>query len=122
MSETLTKIESRTTGIVTAHASRRTYDMDNRASVLFFPSVRFQTAHGRTVEFENKLGTNVPPPVGDEVTVVYDPSRPEEARVALGSMFRFNPKAFLVAGAIFLGSMALFFALFVAVIVWASLS
>ena len=42
--------------------------------------------------------------------------------MALGSMFWFSPKALLVAGALFLGAMALFFAFFVAAIVWASLS
>jgi hypothetical protein len=60
--------------------------------------------------------------VGDQVTVIYDPARPQEAKVALGSMFSFNPKALLVAGGIFLAAMALFFLLLVAVIVWASLS
>jgi hypothetical protein len=96
--------------------------MDHRVDVLFYPSVRFQTADGRTVEFQNKIGTNVPPGVGDEVTIIYDPARPEEAKVALGSMFKFNPKALLVVGGIFLAAMALFFLLFVAVIVWASVS
>ena len=96
--------------------------MDHRAHVLFYPSVRFQTAAGRTVAFQNKLGPIVPPRVGDEVTVIYEPARPEEAKVALGSMFRFNPKALLVVGGIFLAAMAFFLMLFVAVIVWASLS
>jgi len=95
--------------------------MDHRASLLYFPSVRFQTQDGRTVEFQNKVGSNAPPRVGDEVTVIYDPARPEEAEVALGSMFRFSPKALLVAGGIFLAAMA-FFLFFVAMIVWASLS
>ncbi len=123
MSETLARTAARAVGIVTDHASRRTYSaMDHRPDVLFYPSVRFQTADGRTVEFQNKLGTNAPPQVGDEVTVLYDPTRPEEAKVALGSMFRFSPKAFAVAGAIFLGAMALFFLFFVAVIVFVSLS
>lgn len=122
MTEKPTRSELRTVGIVTDHASRSTYDMDNHPGMLFFPSVRFQTADGRTVEFQNKLGTNVPPRVGDEVTVIYDPMRPEEAKVALRSMFRFSPKAFAVVGAIFLGAMAFFFLFFVAVIVWVSLS
>ena len=90
--------------------------------LLYFPSVRFQTADGRTIEFQNKTGTNAPPRVGDEVAVLYDPAWPEEAEVALGSMFRFGPKALLVVGGIFLAAMAFFFLLFVAVIVWVSLS
>ena len=123
MSETLARTEARAVGVVTAHTSRRTYSgIDQRPEVLFYPSVRFQTEDGKTVEFENRLGSNAPPRVGEEVTVVYDPARPEEAKVALGSMFRINPKALLIAGAIFLGAMALFFLFFVTVIVWASMS
>jgi hypothetical protein len=60
--------------------------------------------------------------VRDEVTILYDPARPEDAKVASGSMFRVDPKALLVVGGIFLAAMAFFFLLFVAVIVWASLS
>ncbi len=121
MSDTLVSTEARAVGIVTDHTSRRSSGMDHRGDVLFYPSVRFQTADGRTIEFQNKIGTNVPPGVGDEVTVIYDPARPEEAKVALGSMFKFDPKALLIVGGIFLAAMAFFFLLFVAVIVWASL-
>ncbi len=52
-----------------------------------------------------------------------DPARPpEEAKVALRSMWKIDPKAFFVVGAIFLGAMAFFFLFFVAVIVWVSLA
>ena len=114
---------ARAVGVVTGHTSRRSYgSMHNHKSLLFFPSVRFQTQDGRTVEFQNKTGTNAPPRVGDQVTVIYDPARPEEAKLALGSMFRFDPKVLLVVGGIFLAAMAFFFLLFVAVIVWVSLA
>jgi Protein of unknown function (DUF3592) len=116
LSEARAPTESKAVDVVTGHTSRPTHD---RAGVLLFPSVRFQTADGTTVEFQNNIGTNSPPRVGDEVTVLYDPERPEDARVALASTFRINPKALLVVGAIFLGAMALFF---VAVIVWVSMS
>ena len=58
------------------------------------------------------------------MTVIYDPARPEEAKVALGSMFWFDTKALLVVGGIFLAAVTFFFPLFVAVIVrvWRSLS
>ena len=117
MDETRATTQARAVGVVTGHTSRPTHD---NSGVLRFPSVRFQTADGRTVEFQNKVGTNAPPRVGDQVTVIYDPGRPEDARVTLGSAFRINPKALLVVGAIFFGAMALFFMLFVAVILWAS--
>jgi hypothetical protein len=121
LSETRATTEARAVGVVTGHTSRSTYDLDSPGRLLF-PSVRFQTADGRTVEFQNKVGSNAPPRVGDEVTVLYDPERPEEARVPLGSMFRPNLKLLAVVGAIFLGAMALFFLFFVAVIVFVSMS
>ena len=51
-----------------------------------------------------------------------DPARPEEAKVALRSMWKVDPKALLVVGAIFLGAMAFFSLFFVAVIVWVLLA
>ena len=122
MSDTLVSTEARAVGMVTDYTFRRSYGMDHRVDVLFYPSVRFQSPDGRTVEFQNKLGSNVPPRVGDEVTVIYDPARPEEAKVALGSIFKIDPKALLVAGGIFLAAMAFFFLFFVAMIVWVSVS
>lgn len=123
MSETLSRTEMRTVGIVTDHTSRRSHGgTDYRTTLLFFPSVRFQTQDGKTMEFENKIGSNAPPKVGDEVTVIYDPARPEEAKVALGSIFKIDPKALLVVGGIFLAAMAFFFLFFVTMIVWVSLS
>ena len=77
---------------------------------------------GRTVEFQNKLGTNAPPRVGDEVTVFYDPGRPEDAKVALGDTFRINGKLLLVVGAIFLAVVALMFLSVFALVVWVSLA
>ncbi len=121
MSETLPRTEARAVGVVTEHTSRWSHGLDH-PNLLFFPSVRFQTTDGRTVVFQNKIGTNAPPRVGDQVTVIYDPARPVEAMVALGSLFKFEPKALLVVGGIFLAAMAFFLLLFVAVIVWATLS
>ncbi len=121
MSETLSRTEMRTVGVVTDQTSRWSHGVDH-PSLLFFPSVRFQTQDGRTVEFANKVGSNAPPKVGDQVTVVYDPARPEEAKVALGSMFKIDPRALLIVGGIFLAAMAFFFLFFVAMILWVSLS
>ena len=124
MSETRPTSEARTVeasavGVVTGHTSRTTYD---RKGVLLFPSVRFQTADGRTVEFHNKLGTNAPPRVGEEVTVLYDPERPEDAKVSLSDTFKPNPKVFLAVGAIFLTGVAFMFLFALAMILWAMTS
>lgn len=121
MSDTLVSTEARAVGPIPDHTSRRSHGLDH-PSLMFFPSVRFQTSDGMTVEFQDELGTNAPPRVGDQVTVIYYPARPEEAKVALDSMFRFNPKPLLVVGGIFLAAMAFFFLFFVRVIVLVSLS
>jgi len=46
---------------------------------------------------------DIPPQVGEGVTVIYDPSRPREAKVKIGSTLRFRPKMLVVAevGALF---------------------
>ncbi len=119
MSETQPKSELSAVGVVTDHTFRAGH---GGSTGVIFPSVRFQTADGRIIEFQNGVGSNAPPKVGEEVTVYYDPERPEEAKLALGDTFKPNLKVLLVVGAIFLGAMAFFFLFFVAVIVWVSLS
>lgn len=96
--------EIRAKGVVTGHNSRR-YSQ----SVLVHPVVRFETPDGRTVEFESESGSNVPPGVGEEVEVIYDPLRPEEAKLPLGSTLRFRPRVLVVAGVLVLGVVLLYF-------------
>ena len=60
--------------------------------------------------------------MGDEVTVFYDPGRPEDAKVALGDTFKINGKLLLVVGAIFLAVVALMFLSVFALVVWVSLA
>ena len=88
---------------------------------MLFPVVRFETQDGTTVEFESGFGTNIPPRVGEEVTVIYDPSRPQEAKVTVGSTLRFRPKMFVVAGVAALFVVVVPFVIFVSLILWATL-
>ena len=111
--------ESSAEGIVISHTFRRTYATSGG---VIYPSVRFQTADGRTVDFQNKIGTNAPPRVGDKVTVFYDPARPEEARITMGDAFRPNLKLLPVVFGIFLLVVALMFLSVFALVVWVSLS
>jgi hypothetical protein len=46
----------------------------------FYPVVEFTTATGRGVRFEG-LSTSPPPVAGTPVEVLYDPDRPERARI-----------------------------------------
>ena len=119
MSETQPGSESSTVGVVISHTFRRSYA---GSGGVIYPSVRFHTADGRTVEFQNKIGTNAPPRVGDEVTVIYDPEQPEEARLSAGSTFRPNFKLLAVVFGIFLAVVAFMFLSVFALAVWVSLS
>jgi hypothetical protein len=106
-------------GVVTGHTSRSSYGLDHRTTLLF-PSVRFQTANGRIVDFQSKVGSNAPPKVGEEVTVYYDPERPEDANLSLGSTFRPNLKLLPVVFGVFFGVMALMFLSVFALVLWVS--
>jgi hypothetical protein len=49
---------------------------------LFTPVVRFQTADGRTIEFQSGLRTNPPAyRAGQAVSVLYDPEEPQSAAI-----------------------------------------
>jgi hypothetical protein len=106
-------------GVVTGHTSRSSHGLDHRRTLLF-PSVRFQTADGRTLEFQSEVGSNAPPKVGEEVTVYYDPERPEDAKLSLGSTFRPNLKLLGVVFGVFVAVMALMLLSVFALILWVS--
>ena len=115
MSETQPKTELSAIGVVTGRTTEPSYDRS-----VSYPYVRFQTADGRTVEFLSKTGSNAPPKVGDEVTVYYDPERPEEAKLSLGSTFRPNLKLLPVVFGVFLGGLALMFLSVFMLVLWVS--
>ena len=104
MSETRPGNELSAVGVVIGHSSGPSYDRR-----VVYPSVRFQTADGRVLEFQNGIGSNAPPRVGDEVAVYYDPERPEDARISVGSAFSPNVKLLPVVFGIFLAGLALMF-------------
>jgi Protein of unknown function (DUF3592) len=112
--------ELRATGIVIDHKVRSSGGFDSYSRLLF-PVVRFETQDGTSVEFESGLGTNIPPRVGEEVTVIYEPSRPQEAKVTVGSTLRFRPKMLVVAGVAALFVVLVPFIAFVLLLLWATL-
>jgi hypothetical protein len=91
---------------------------DPGVSKLSHPVARFVTGDGRTVEFESQVGSNLAPKVGQEVTVLYDPLNPKEARIrsfmmlwALPSIFTVLGVLLLVPGVLMLSVLLLLFAL-----------
>ena len=112
--------ELRTTGIVIDHKSRSSVGF-NSYSRLLYPVVRFEAQDAKTVEFESGLGTNIPPRVGEEVTVINDPLHPQEAKVTVGSTLRFRPKVLVVAGVAALFVVLVPFIAFVLLLLWAIL-
>jgi hypothetical protein len=119
LSQTHPQSQLTAVGVVTGHMSRRSHGSDH-PGMLLFPSVRFQRADGRMVEFQSKVGSNAPPKVGEEVTVYYDPDRPEDANLSLGSTFRPNLKLLPVVFGVFLGGVALMFLSVFALVLWIS--
>ncbi|MDQ3658354.1 MAG: hypothetical protein M3338_01590 [Actinomycetota bacterium] len=56
------------------------------------------------------------PRAGEEVTVIYDPLLPGEARTTPGSAIRFRPQAFVIAGVLALGLIGFFFLAFMVLV------
>jgi hypothetical protein len=70
--------------------------------------VAFKTAEGRDVQWTESMASNPPAgQVGDEVPVKYDPSDPDEARIAKPFRLWFLPGLFGLLGVIFFGTGAL---------------
>ncbi|MBA2513386.1 MAG: hypothetical protein H0V26_03525 [Solirubrobacterales bacterium] len=67
-------------------------------------------------EFKSGIGSNTPPRAGEEVTVIYDPLLPGEARTTPGSAIRFRPQAFVIAGVLALGLIGFFFLAFMVLV------
>ncbi len=93
---------SSTTGTVTdvkTRTSRSHTSSGPRVSTYRYPVVRFQTQDGRSVEFESETGTNTfSQKSGEQVEVLYDPLKPEQARIKSFMMLWFGPLIFSVVG------------------------
>lgn len=92
------------TGTVTDSVGRWYSDPgdDPGVSRLSHPVVRFVTGNGRTIEFESGVGSNLGPKVGQEVTVLYNPTNPKEAKIKSFMMLWALPSIFAVLGAFLL--------------------
>jgi Protein of unknown function (DUF3592) len=70
----------------------------------YYPMLRFQTMQGSVLETQSDLGSN-PSPVrpGQQVMVVYDPERPQRARLdGVGGRGVLHGVLFLTVGAVIL--------------------
>jgi Protein of unknown function (DUF3592) len=101
-------------GTVTDSVSRWHSDPgdDPGVSRLSHPVVRFVTGDGRTVEFESQVGSTLAPKVGQQVTVLYDPLKPKEARIKSFMMLWALPLVFTGLGALLLVPGALMLSVF----------
>jgi Protein of unknown function (DUF3592) len=88
------------TGTVTDSVGRWYRDPgdDPGVSKLSHPVVRFVTGDGRTVEFESQAASNLAPKIGQQVTVLYDPTNPKEAKIKSFMMLWALPVIFTVLG------------------------
>ncbi len=61
---------------------RLRWESNDHGGGRFYPTFRFRTEDGREIEAESDLGANpAPAREGQRVTVVYDPARPQRARI-----------------------------------------
>ena len=97
-----TRQASSSTGTVTdvKARTRRSHTSDGpRMRTYHYPVVRFQTQDGRTVEFESETGTSgFSQKPGEQVGVLYNPLKPEQARINTFMMLWFTPLIFSVVG------------------------
>jgi hypothetical protein len=71
-------------------------------NLMFAPLIRFQTADGRTIEFQSSLRTNPPSySPGQSVTVLYDPAKPVSAEIANLFSIWFAPMVLWFLGTVF---------------------
>ncbi|MER5622020.1 DUF3592 domain-containing protein [Streptosporangium sp. NPDC002544] len=71
---------------------------------VYYPTLQFQTVQGSVVETESDLGSN-PSPVrpGQQVMVLYDPERPQRARLdGVGGKGVLHSVLFLTVGVVIL--------------------
>jgi hypothetical protein len=81
----------------------RVRDSDN-TGYLFTPRVRFQTANGRTIEFQSSVRTNPPAyRTGQAVQVLYDPEEPQSAAIRGVLSLWLMPIILSFIGSIFVG-------------------
>jgi Protein of unknown function (DUF2510)/Protein of unknown function (DUF3592) len=73
----LGRVGRRASAVVVDYEYRRDLDGDP----VPYPLVRFQTPDGRVVTAETDFGGSLVPSIGDQVAVLYDPHRPEEAHL-----------------------------------------
>lgn len=104
----------RAAGTVVDHVSDDHTDDDGHSRTVYHPVVEFTASNGRQVTFKSALATGRKKPLGHTLKVLYDPERPENARIhAFGPLY-FLP---LVAGILGLAALA-----WAASLVWLILS
>jgi hypothetical protein len=77
---------------------------------LYRPLVRFRTQDGRTIKFSPSIATRPAPyQVGDRVSILYEPDRPNQAQINRFVYLWFFPMMFIAFGVFTLGMGLLFY-------------
>ncbi len=77
-------VAKQTTGNVVDVEERVSEDPDTvgRVQEYYYAIIEFTTADGATVRAKSQIGHGRPPRIGDTVSILYDPRRPEDIREA----------------------------------------
>lgn len=98
---------AQTTGTIVD--SRSQLDCNNSSrrnsgcTTTFYPVVRYHAADGRQITFESNSGSNRPPQVGQQVTVLYQKDDPQAARLDSFAAFWLAPLVTGGLGLVFTG-------------------
>lgn len=83
---------------------RLSEEFDDDNDILFSPIVRFETIKGKIIEFKSTTSSNPPSHrVGENVSVLYDPKNPYNAKINSFTSLWLAPILFLGLGIIFSG-------------------
>ena len=94
---------STTIGTVTGAEPRTSSSSDGMGStIVYAPTVRFQTANGQQVDFVAGVATSAPPQVGRSVQVLYQKDNPQKAQIKSFVHLWLGPLVlFFVSGVLF---------------------
>ena len=97
-----TRVAQRAPGRVVGHKADDYAVRPGDVNLLIHPIVEYRAGDGRPVSFEHPVGrTSAAFSVGEEVTVMYDPAHPENARIETGWGASLAPVLFTLFGVVF---------------------
>jgi len=92
------KSSEKTEGVVTKLISNRSSD----GKIMYNPEISFSDVSGKVIIFQSSLSSTIPDyAVGEKVSVLYDKTNPQKAKINTFLQLWFGPMIMTVLGAVF---------------------